>query len=217
MSFLSDIFTSPREREGQASWKDIMDSLSTIGNVENTYGLKRRTAGDVSRTFDPARGNLATRRANSMSGAAMRMGGSNAMPETTFGDIDSRYATAFGDLESNAAEKGLDVERGDEQFLANFMKNGRMDATQQYLNTLSNASTFDDILGIAGTAAKFINPVAGAASTGASMLTGGGKNVLNGITPENQNYMDGLFKKLSSPDAGTLDTVMQMLRKYSNN
>jgi hypothetical protein len=192
-------FTSPREREGQATWKDIMDSLSSIGNVESTYGLKRRSEADVSRTFDPARSNIATRRAQDRSAARERVGGNNAMPSSVLGPIDQKYATAFGDLESNAAEKGLDVARGDEQFLANFMKNGRMDAAQQYLNTLSNASTFDDILAGAGTAAKFLNPFGGAASMAPNTVMGaGGDTMMQGVTPENTGFMDGLWKAMQA-------------------
>lgn len=180
MGFLENLFTSPREREGRKYSKRIMDEwgrlqssdagVNTLEDVMQKYGLRKRSMDDVSRAMNPARGNLATRLAMMRSGAARRMSGANAMPELTFGNIDNYGAQAFGELEGDIAEKGLDVERTDEMNVANMLRQilagkdvfgmnrlkGKSDSLDSYLNSLSGASTFDDILALGGTAAKFI-------------------------------------------------------------
>jgi hypothetical protein len=196
MGFLSDLTTSPREREGRwrgqalqenfdalfnetGKLQDAFAGIGSLGDVQTKFGIKRRTAKDVSRTFDPARRNLATRLARSRSAAAGRMGSGLATPEAVFAPIESTYADAFGDLESRAAQTGLEVERGDERYAADFLdrifgnqnqfglqkqnlllsnRQAKSAALQDYLNSLDADSTLDDILGIAGTAAKFVKP-----------------------------------------------------------
>ena len=102
MSSFDNLFTSPQEQAGRSTYRDIMNQLDVndIPTLQKNYGLTK----NVNAAFDPARGTLATRKANSMRGAAMRMGANNAMPGVTFGDIDSDYAVSEGNLESAAAK-----------------------------------------------------------------------------------------------------------------
>lgn len=196
MSMLGDLTTSQRQREG--AWRgkalqedfdallgesdrmqDSFGGISGLNDVQSRFGVKRRTAGDVSRTFDPARRNLATRLARSRAAAAGRLGAGNATPEAMFAPIEAEFANAFGDLESSAAQTGLEVERGDERYAADLLswilsgqnqfglqkqglrlsnRQAKSAALQDYLNTLDDDSTMDDILGIAGTAANVALP-----------------------------------------------------------
>jgi hypothetical protein len=175
------LFTSPRE----TAMEDIYNELKNIKSfedIQNIYGLKRRKAGDVSQIFNPARANLATRQAQENATAGARMGGSNATPQGTFGRIMSEFAPAWGNLESDASKTGLDVERSDEQTIANMFNNVRGQKANAAGN-LSDASTFDDILSVAGTAAKFIPGVGSAAS-----ILGAGKKKRNSAVQQPPDY-----------------------------
>jgi hypothetical protein len=183
MSWFSDFFTSPQEREGRSKFGDLntevanlqsgFGSTNTLADMYKNFGLTKRTAADVSRSFNPARQNLATRLSRSRGSAAARMSGANATPEMTFAPIEQSFADAFGNLEDTAAQTGLNTEIQGEQYGANMLENilGKKDqfamnkiglkeqALRDYLSTLSSSSSFDDIMGIAGTASKFL-PVA---------------------------------------------------------
>lgn len=183
MSWFSDFFTSPRERAAKSSFGDLQTEVgnlqsgfgntNTLADMYKNFGLTKRTAADVSRTFNPARANLATRLARSRGSAAARMSGSNATPEMTFAPIEQSFADAFGNLEDTAAQTGLQTEIQGEQYGANMFENilGKKDqfamnkiglkeqALRDYLSTLSDSSGFDDVLGVAGAASKFL-PVA---------------------------------------------------------
>ena len=161
MSFFSNLFNSPQSQANQDIYNDY-SSLSTPEAIERKYGLKKRRASDVSQTFNPARANLATRQAQANQAAGARMTGSNATPQTTFGGVTSSFAPAWGNLEGEAATKGLDVERSDEDRIAQYLRNaqtGRSNAAQN----LSQTSPFNDIVDVGATALKFINPALGSA------------------------------------------------------
>jgi hypothetical protein len=197
MGFFDSLFTSERQNAAQDEWgseKQSYDDLinqinamqssyngvNSLGDMNKTFGLKQRTAKDVSSTFNPARRNLATQNALARKRVAARMTGSNASPEVDYGNVDASFAPAFGNLESEAAQTGLNVERQDEQFGANMLSDifgkkdtygfnkkstqlaglsGRSAALKNYLDSLSGTSPFEDVLSVAGTASKFINPL----------------------------------------------------------
>ena len=198
MSFWDNLFTSDREREGREKsgqylndiqgMKSIYGGINSIGDVNSRFGITPVTEASVQRTFNPARTNLATRNAQARSSAAARMGGSNASPELTFGNVDAAFAPQYSNLESNAAQTGLQAQTQSQQFGANFLNNifgsredfnkwqtsARGKALQDYLSNLSSSSGLDDILSVAGTASKFINPFS------STPMSGGG---VGGIDP----------------------------------
>jgi hypothetical protein len=137
--------------------KGMQDSYGGINNIDDVmrrFGLRKRTPMDVSKTFNPARGNLATRQALANQEAGARMSGSNTTPQATFGKITSSFAPAWGDLESKAAEKGLDVSRSDEQTVAGMLDKILGEKNNFNFNKaglLNDSSTFDDILSVAST------------------------------------------------------------------
>jgi hypothetical protein len=143
MSFWSNLFSSPQETAAKESY-NWWDKIKNTGDVQNIFGLKKRSAADVSQTFNPARQNLATRQAQANAAAGARMSGSNATPQATFGGITSAFAPSWGELESNAAKTGLDVERSDEQNIANMLMSSQ-EQKEQAGSQLSDTSTFGDI------------------------------------------------------------------------
>jgi hypothetical protein len=167
MSFWDDLFSSPRSKANENIYNDY-NSAKNVGDIEKRYGLKRRKASDVSKVFNPARANLATRQAQANAAAGTRMSGSDATPQTTFGGINSQFANAFGDLESNAASKGLDVERSDEQLIADYF-NRTKQQRDQAAQGLSETSPFNDILAVGGAVSKFVNPFSSTPSPNTSV------------------------------------------------
>jgi hypothetical protein len=108
------------------------------------------------------------------------MSGSNATPEMSFAPIEGQFADAAGNLEGTAAQTGLSTEINSEQSIAslldsifgkkdafNTQKKGlqisgqgaRGNAVNDYVNSLSNASGFDDLMSVFGTASKFVKPI----------------------------------------------------------
>ena len=184
-------FDSPREQQGPGMYQgqlqgfdDILNSLkgmnssysgiNTTGDVMSKFGLKSRSAKDVSQYFNPARANLSTQLALANKRTAARMGGTNATPELSFGGNESNYATARGNLEDTATQTGLQTEESDQQNIANILNSimGKKDtyglqktgmqisgqsargkSVQDYINSLSNASGFDDLMSLLGTGA----------------------------------------------------------------
>jgi hypothetical protein len=195
MSWLSDFFTSPQARANQDIY-DEYNKIKNVGDVESTFGLKRRKAADVQSIFNPARATLATRQAQENANAASRMSGSNATPQATLGSITSSFAPAWGELESKAAETGLNVERSDEERIAEMFDRQRQEK-QQAAGGLSKTSGFDDVLGVAGTVAKFIPPVAATANVAG--VAGNPSSFLSKFSP---NEFKGLnLSFLSNPPA----------------
>ncbi len=156
----------------QSGFSDV----NTIGDIMSRFGLKKRTARSVSDIFNPARASIATQMAQANKRAAARMSGSNAMPELSFGNITSSFIPAMNDLESNAAQTGLNVERSDESQIADLLNNiltkkdqygfqkkglqsnalaGRSGAVSNFVNSLSDASSFDDLMSLGSTISKF--------------------------------------------------------------
>ena len=180
-------FDSPRERQApglynqqMGSYDDILNAIqgmqsatsgvSDVGSLRQKFGLD--TAANV---YAPAKRNLATKKAQALSGASERMGSNVATPEAIFGGVESQYAGAAGELESQQAQANI----GEEEYSAGlldkifnaqdqfgFQKQGmrlqgqgaKVGAISNYLGALSNASSFDDILAGLGTASKFIKP-----------------------------------------------------------
>jgi hypothetical protein len=118
------------------------------------------------------------------------MSGRNASPEMTFGNIDAGYAPEYSNLESQAAQTGLKAQTQSQEFGANLLNNvlgsqenfgewqagARGKALQDYLNSLSSTSTFDDIMGAAGSLSKIpIDDKGGTALTG---LYKGAKSIM---------------------------------------
>ena len=167
------LFDSPREREGPGRFEDILKQVeglqnfqsgtTDIGSLRTKYGLT--SANDA---FNPMRKNLANRRGQALASASSRMSGRVANPEAVYSGVEGEYANAMGDLEGQAGQ----AELGQQQFGAGLLdrilsgntqfglnKLGlKNQVTGNYLNSLSDASTFDDILAGLGTAAKIALP-----------------------------------------------------------
>lgn len=157
--------------------------LNDAGGVRKKFGITPITEGSIKKTvggiYDPLRRNLATRRAQGLSSARSRMGiAGSAMPEGYFSPVEEYFSGAFGNLESSAGQ-AEQQERGrmtqQEEFVASllndvlgkqdnfgFNKTGlklqgqgaKSDATSRYLQSLSGASSFDDILALLGEGSK---------------------------------------------------------------
>lgn len=181
------LFDSPRERAAKdlygkqlGSYDDILNAISglqsTQAGISDIPGLRSKFGLTSAReAYGPAKRNLATRRAQSLSSASARMGNRVATPESYFGGIESAYGGAFGELESQASQAEIGSQQWQagllEQILRaqdeyNMRKQGmRLGGLGQkgqgiadYTGALSGASTFDDILATASTASKFIKP-----------------------------------------------------------
>ena len=195
MSFWDSLFKIPREKKGaellpgqMQGWDDIMKE---IGGLKSVYEDPGKVAGygkTVNSMYAPARSNLNTQLNRSRGAAAERMGGTNATPEMTFGNIEGQYAGAFGGLEEDAMQSLRQILSGENQFGMNRlgMKSGAMSgkgaSIQALLESLSGDSTFDDILGGLGSAGQ----VAG--GLGWSPL-GGGKGSGGGLSGDEYNYL----------------------------
>lgn len=164
-------FDSPREREGRSRYGDYLKEIeglrSSTGDIGNIDDLRKRYGLTSATTaFDPSRRNLSTQRARALGSASARLGTNVATPESFFAPIEGQYAGAFGELEGRAGEAELGQQRFGAQLLDAIM--GRKDqfglgklqmkgqGLDKLIQSLSGASTFDDILALAGTAAKFV-------------------------------------------------------------
>jgi hypothetical protein len=187
MGGIGDLFTSPRERaapgqyEGQmGSYDDILNAIKSmqssnagvtdLGTLKAQYGLTSASA-----AYDPARRALSNRRGKALSSTSARLSSRIANPEAALGGVESGFASAAGDLESEASKADI----GQQDYIANllnsirnqqdqygFQKQGmrlqgqgaKGNAISDYLQSLSGASSFDDILALGGTVSKFYNP-----------------------------------------------------------
>jgi len=167
MGGIKDWFTSPRERKGQELYGQGMGEfdnlLNEIGSLKSVWDVPAKMDmmdKRVQRMYRPARSRLSTQQGRNRSAAAERMGGNDAMPGMTFGNIDSAYAGAFSDLEGNAMDTLQKLLGEQDQFgmqkigMKSQGLNAKQNAIANYLSSLSEDSTFDDILGFADTAAN---------------------------------------------------------------
>jgi hypothetical protein len=169
-------FDSPRERQGPGMWgnemksyQDIINGIegssSSFGGLNDAAGVRNKFGlqGSSDRVFNPLRRNLATRRAQSLSSAAARSGGQVANAESVFAPIEGAFGEAFGQLESQAGQAETETDRlvasllervlgGQDSFNQNKSglrlnaQRGKSGAVEGYVNSLSDASTFDDIM-----------------------------------------------------------------------
>lgn len=133
------------------------------GGVRNLYGTKKRELGS----------SLGRRR----SALANRMGNQSANPEYAFSGLEGQFADAYAGLQGNEASallEGQGKARSSDQFNAQFLarlfgakdqyglnKQGlRNQAVQNYLRTLDQTSSFDDLLALGGAAAQIATPFA---------------------------------------------------------
>ncbi len=168
------------------------------GNVYSQFGVAPTNISqyqkDVAGTYAPLYQNLATAAAKSRAAAAGRMRASSASPGVAFNPIDSSYATALNQLQSQQGEqalKGYNMQQQQQEFMANLLNNvfgnqqnfgfqreglqrnilgDQSQAIGSYLNSLSDTSTFGDLMAGLGTAAQigslFIPGVGPAISAG---------------------------------------------------
>jgi hypothetical protein len=163
------------------SLKSATSDITDVAGVRRKFGLpgfdKKGYASQIERTFAPRRGALATRFARMRQDAGNRMSSSSATPGATFSGIDAGEAGAFGELEGVIGDlnmEAFDKEREDQTQVAQLLKNilteqdafamnkvgmkgnalnSKLMAIQNYLNSLSDDSTFDDILSTGATVA----------------------------------------------------------------
>lgn len=184
MGLFSDFFSSPRERQGPQSFQQLLSEINgmndSFGGINDVGGVRSKFGlGGVKDLYGGAKRNLATRLAQSRSSASSRMSNSVATPESIFTGIESSFAPAFGELEDKQAQAEVGDQRYVAQLLASifgeqnqfgFNKMGlKRGATSDYINSLSNASGFDDLMSLIGTGAKAYGAV-----TGIPKLSGGG-------------------------------------------
>ena len=181
MSGFSDLFTSPREREGQGLWgkssndyDSLMKDINATQSIYSDPGRMAQIGGAVNQQYGAARSNVATSNARARSAAARRMGAGNATPEMTYGNVDANFAPAYGQVEEAAQREAGTVLRGQDDFSFNKLsaKQGALNAKQSaianYLSSLSDTSMGGDIL-------------RGAASIGGIPTGAGGATVATGI------------------------------------
>ena len=164
-----------------SSYQDILGQLAgtdySLGGVNSAKDVRKRfgLSADVRSVFGPAKANLATRRAQSLSSASARMGNRYANPEAGFAGIEGEYAGAFGDLESQEANARLGDEQNIAQMLLKILSGGdefglrKLGMQSNVLGQKkeedryedSKPGLFDDILAILGGGAQIANPVLG--------------------------------------------------------
>ena len=179
------IFDSPREREApgafQGQLKRYDKVIGDLGNLPNEFAginsisdiyTKYGISPFSSSTYAPAKRSLGTSLARSRSALTDRLGGRSANPEYAFSGLEGAHAGAYSDLLGQEEQAKVGSERFGAGFLANILgqKQGanergvdrrlsaeqmRANAIRDYIASLSDSSTFDDILAIGGTAAKF--------------------------------------------------------------
>lgn len=167
MGLIQDFFRSPRERANQglydqnmSDWESMMNEISGLTNSFNDQMEVDNANKTVQRMLAPSRSALSTRLARSRSAAADRLGGRDAMPEMTFGQIESAFAPAFADLEaggmgqvSNILSQGNQFKLGKTGMRMGGIQ-GKVNSRNNYLMGLSDDSTFDDLLATGELAAK---------------------------------------------------------------
>jgi hypothetical protein len=158
--------------------------LNDYGDVASRFGLNDTA---ISRKYGHLRGNLASQTARARGAQAERTGGTSAVPEAGFGDIEGRYAGAYGDLGASEAGEKAQTQRiiaailqgslqGQDQF--NLQKSGLLrgilgDKNRYLGDTFAQGRTDEDrsgnpledigaVAGIAGTALGFPAGAAGA-------------------------------------------------------
>jgi hypothetical protein len=160
-NWFSDLFNSPRERAGEAIQPEFQN-INNMGDAQSQYGLQpfdlQGYQAGVQSTFDPARRTLATKR-----GQALRrsLSSRNATPGMTNAGVEEAFAGADASLEGQQAGQelqGFDKQRESQQYNANFLRQllgDKENSKYRKLGTLSDASTFDDIMAGANTVGSF--------------------------------------------------------------
>jgi hypothetical protein len=162
--------------------KSQFQNVNNLGDVQSRFGISPFNRMDyqkqVGSVFSPLKQNLATANADARKRAVSKYG-TRGTPEFLSAGVDAQFAGERNNLQSQEAGAGLagfDKERESNWMNANFLKDilsqrdqfgqnkfnqrlaglsGKTGAIGNYVNSLSNASTFDDILSLGGTAAKF--------------------------------------------------------------
>jgi len=226
MSWLSDFFTSPRERaapglwqEQQKSYNDLIGQTKNLtspyagvnaGNVYSKFGVTQFDPAayktQVKGAYTPLYQNLATAMAKLKSNASARMGAGEATPEARFAPIDSGYFEQLGNLGSQEAQQelqGQNIQTQQQEFMAGLLNSiygnqqgfdlGKLNteagltqakggAMAQYLNSLSDTSTFGDVMSGLSTAAQVAAiPLTGGASLGPTVAGWFGNTLKKGI------------------------------------
>ena len=179
------IFDSPREREGPGAYRNQLGRydriIGDLGNLPNEFGginslsdlfAKYGLSPFSSNTFAPAKRALGTSQARSRAALTDRLGGQSANPEFAFSGLEGGFSGAYSNLLGEEQQAKTGMERFNAGFLGNILgqkqganerrtgmtlsaEQARANAVRDYIMSLSGASTMDDILGIAGTVAKF--------------------------------------------------------------
>lgn len=126
-----------------------LENISSVADVEKQFGLSSDTSG----IFDPLYKRLATQKAGSLRGAALRAGRS-ASPGMTFSPIEQGYNQDMLSLLGKQGETQLDQKR----FIANMLSN-----ISQFNAQNQGPGLFDYFSTILGAAS---NPVAALLSPG---------------------------------------------------
>lgn len=172
-----DLYNSLGSEQGQ------FEGINSLADIESRFGIKPFDVGgyqsQVGGVFNPLKQNL-----NTQAGIARKKSfsqyGNMGTPEFATQGINANLSQELGDLQSQEASnmlRGFDMGREQDNFTGGFLRDilgekqgygerkyGRKLATlgarggslQDYLNSLSGASTFNDILSVAGTASKFL-------------------------------------------------------------
>ena len=162
-------------------------------NIYSTYGVTPFSVpgyqSDVQKQYTPMYQNLATAMAKAKSQTAANMGANAATPMARFAPIDASYYGALSNLgsqEANQQLQGYTMQQQQQQFMADLLNaamqgqqnfqfgqlgaeenalQGQSVAANQYLNSLSNTSTFGDIMaGLGGLASVAMIPGTGGGS-----------------------------------------------------
>lgn len=167
-NFLSDLFTSPRERAG-ADIQPEFQNIQGMGDVQSQYGLQpfdlQGYQSNVRQAYDPARRTMATKR-----GQALRrsLSSRDATPGMTNAGVETAFAGADASLEGDQAQgelAGFDKQTQSNQYNANFLRQlfgDKENSAYRKLGTKSNASTFDDLMAGLSTGAELYGAVSGA-------------------------------------------------------
>jgi hypothetical protein len=133
----------------------------------------------VKAAYQPQKQTLATQKGMALKNALRSS--RNATPGETNAGIETGYANAESGLESGEANQelqGIPLQMQSQQYnagLLNTVLGEKQQGEYAHANSLSGASTFDDILAAAGTGAKFLN------------LGGGSGKQNNGTDPTRQS------------------------------
>ena len=158
-------FDSPAER-ASAAVQNPFDSVSNMSDISSQYGLQpfdlQGYDASVKAAYAPQRQTLATQKGQALRGALRS--NRNATPGETNAGIETAFAgenSALDTGEANQEIQGIPLQMQSQQYNANFLDTileQKQQGDYMHANSLSHASTFDDIMAGLNTASKFATP-----------------------------------------------------------